>query len=70
VIAEQAGQDEESDAGINELMCALAPQGRQLNVPDFLPGPGLFANPAALPAAQSELTMVDGRIVWETGAVQ
>ena len=30
----------------------------------------IFAAPSALPATHSELTMVDGRIVWDTGAVQ
>ncbi|HYG61324.1 MAG TPA: amidohydrolase family protein, partial [Thermoanaerobaculia bacterium] len=29
----------------------------------------IFANPGALPATRSELTMVDGRIVWDTGVV-
>ena len=30
----------------------------------------IFAAPMALPATRSELTMVDGRIVWDTGVVQ
>lgn len=30
----------------------------------------IFAAPFALPATRSELTMVDGRIVWDTGVVQ
>ena len=29
----------------------------------------IFANPGALPATHSELTMVDGKIVWNTGVV-